>query len=63
MEESLFNPNLNVDLHWKQQNPVLCMTFESPGQLNNMLCNYDVHNGYPQCFEKKMTKKASSKVL
>lgn len=33
------------------------MTFESPGQLNSMLCNYDVHNGYPQCFEKKMTKR------
>ncbi|KAL7608557.1 hypothetical protein Lser_V15G12744 [Lactuca serriola] len=50
---SIFNP----DMQWKRQVPILGMKFESPKQLNNMFCNYDVANGYQLCFKKNDSKR------
>nr|KAJ0192741.1 hypothetical protein LSAT_V11C800426100 [Lactuca sativa] len=36
----------NELLHWKKQKLILGMRFKGPGQVNSMLCNYVVANGY-----------------
>ena len=55
-------PNIfNEKLHWKEQEPVLGMRFESPKQLKHMLCNYAVANGYQLCFVKNDSRRLLGK--
>ncbi|CAI9275651.1 unnamed protein product [Lactuca saligna] len=42
----------NEFVPWKKQFPILGMRFKDPTQLNLMLCNYVVANGYQLGFEK-----------